>query len=45
AGPIPPGIQLFALLNADGSPILLSDSLQAALSNARENDLTTVPLQ
>ena len=45
AGEIPPGVQLFALLNADGSPILLSDSLPVALANAREQELTAVPLQ
>jgi hypothetical protein len=37
-----PGLRMFALLGADGSPILLSDSKDAALANAWENDLTTV---
>ncbi|WP_034492908.1 BQ00720 family protein [Afifella pfennigii] len=34
-----PGLELWALLNADGTPILLTDSRAAALANARENDL------
>lgn len=37
-----PGLKLFALLGADGTPILLTDSREAALMNARENDLVTV---
>jgi hypothetical protein len=39
-----PGIKLFALLGADGSPILLTDSKDAALANAMENELQTVSL-
>jgi hypothetical protein len=39
-----PGMRMFALLSADGSPILLSDSRDAALANAWENELTTVSL-
>jgi hypothetical protein len=42
APPIRPGLQLFALLNADGSPILLTDSKDAALANAWEHKLETV---
>ena len=42
APPIRPGLQLFALLNADGSPILLTDSKDAAIANAWENELETV---
>ena len=42
APPIRPGLQLFALLNADGSPILLTDSKDAAIANAWENQLDTV---
>ncbi|MBZ8134999.1 DUF1150 domain-containing protein [Afifella sp. IM 167] len=34
-----PGLELWALLTADGTPILLTDSRAAALANARENDL------
>ncbi len=39
-----PGMQLFALLSADGSPILLTDSRDAAIANAHEHELTTVSL-
>ncbi len=42
APPIRPGLQLFALLSADGSPILLTDSRDAAIANAWENQLETV---
>jgi len=42
APPIRPGLQLFALLNADGSPILLTDSKDAAIANAWEHQLETV---
>jgi len=37
-----PGLELWALLNADGTPIILTDSRAAALANALENDLETV---
>jgi hypothetical protein len=37
-----PGLKLFALLSADGSPILLADSKAAALANAWEHELQTV---
>ena len=36
------GLKLWALLNADGTPIVLTDSRAAALANALENDLETV---
>ena len=39
-----PGVELFALLGADGTPILLTDSKDAAIANAWENDLETVSL-
>jgi hypothetical protein len=42
--PVQPGIELFALLGADGTPILLTDSHAAALANAYENELMTVSL-
>ncbi len=42
--PLEPGLSLWALLNADGTPILVTDSRDAALQNARENDLQTVSL-
>ena len=39
-----PGLDLFALLSADGSPILLTDSRDAATANAWEHDLAMVSL-
>jgi hypothetical protein len=39
-----PGVLLFALLAADGSPIVLADTRDAALANAWENHLQTVSL-
>jgi hypothetical protein len=39
---IRPGLQLFALLAADGTPIMLTDSKDAAIANAWENELQTV---
>jgi len=41
---IRPGLQLFALLAADGSPILLTDSKDAAIANAWQQELETVSL-
>ncbi|MDB5510013.1 MAG: hypothetical protein JWL93_2482 [Hyphomicrobiales bacterium] len=41
---IQPGLQLFALLSADGTPIVLTDSRDAAVANAWQNDLQTVSL-
>ena len=37
-----PGMQLFALLAADGTPIILTDSKDAAIANAWEHQLQTV---
>lgn len=37
-----PGLQLFALLGADGSPLMLTDSRDAAIANAREHELQPV---
>ncbi|HVB89221.1 MAG TPA: DUF1150 domain-containing protein [Beijerinckiaceae bacterium] len=37
-----PGLKLFALLGADGTPIMLTDSRDAALANAWQNELQTV---
>lgn len=42
APPIAPGLKLFALHGADGTPIMLTDSLDAALANAWSQDLQTV---
>ena len=39
-----PGMELFALLSASGSPILLTDSRDTALANAWAHDLQTVSL-
>jgi hypothetical protein len=39
-----PGLQLFALLSASGTPILLTDSHDAALANAWAHDLQPVAL-
>ena len=36
------GLELFALLAADGSPIMLTDSKDAAIANAWQNELETV---
>ena len=36
------GMRLWALLSADGSPIMLADSRDAVVANAMEADLTTV---
>ena len=41
---IRPGLQLFALLAADGAPILVTDSREAATANAWEHQLTMVSL-
>lgn len=41
---IPKGIQLFALHGADGTPLALTDSKQAALSHASEDDLVVASL-
>ncbi|WP_306028200.1 DUF1150 domain-containing protein [Stappia sp. MMSF_3263] len=39
-----PGLSLWVLLNADGTPIMLTDSREAALANAAEHELYTVGL-
>ena len=41
---IQPGLKLFALLAADGTPIMLTDSRDAAIANAWENELRPVSL-
>lgn len=43
-GAIEANITLYALLAADGSPILLTDSKDAALANAWQHDLQPVSL-
>lgn len=39
---IAPGMQLFALHAADGTPIMLTDSREAAIANAWSNELQAV---
>ena len=39
---IAPGIKLFALHSADGTPIMLTDTREAALANAWSQELETV---
>jgi len=39
---IAPGLQLFALHAADGTPIMLTDSREAALANAWSQELEAV---
>jgi hypothetical protein len=39
---IAPGLQLFALLGADGTPIMVTDSREAAIANAWSNELQTL---
>jgi hypothetical protein len=39
---IQPGMQLFALHAADGTPIMLTDSREAAIANAWSQELETV---
>jgi hypothetical protein len=41
---IQPGLQLFALLAADGTPIIVTDSRDAAVANAMSQDLEMVSL-
>lgn len=44
APPVQPGLQLFALLAADGTPILVTDSRDAAVANAMSQELEMVSL-
>lgn len=37
-----PGMQLFALHAADGTPIMVTDSRESAIANARTHELETV---
>ena len=39
---IAPGLELFALHAADGTPIMLTDSREAAIANAWSNELQAV---
>jgi hypothetical protein len=42
--PMAPGLDLWALLAADGTPIMLADSRDAVVLNAHEQELETVSL-
>jgi hypothetical protein len=42
--PVTPGMKLWALLAADGTPIMLSDSRDAVVMNAHEHDLEMVSI-
>ena len=42
--PLAPGLDLWALLAADGTPIMLADSREAVLMNAHEHDLEMVSI-
>jgi len=39
---IAPGLKLFALHSADGTPIMLTDSREVAVANAWNNELQAV---
>ena len=39
-----PGVRLLALIGADGSPLMLTASKDAAIANAWEHELKTVSL-
>ena len=41
---LPNGIHLFALHAADGTPIALTDTMQAAIGHAEEGELLIAPL-
>ena len=41
---IQPGLALFALLSADGTPIVLTESRETAIANAWQNELQPVSL-
>jgi hypothetical protein len=41
---LPKGIALFSLHAADGTPIALTDTLQAAIGHAYEDELAIAPL-
>ena len=41
---LPKGIPLFSLHAADGTPIALTDTLQAAIGHAHEDELLIAPL-
>lgn len=42
--PVAPGLDLWALVGADGSPIMLADTREAVVSSAFQNDLEMVSI-
>lgn len=42
APPVPPGVTLWALIGAAGTPIMISDDRATAIAGAEENDLVMV---
>ncbi|MCP4385851.1 MAG: DUF1150 domain-containing protein [Hyphomicrobiales bacterium] len=42
--PVAPNLELWALLGADGTPIMLADSRDAVVMNAHQNDLEMVSI-
>ena len=42
--PVAPDLKLWALLGADGTPIMLADTREAVVMNAHENDLEMVSI-
>ena len=43
-GGLPDGIDLYAVVSADGTPMVLTDSRSAALENVEESELELVTL-
>ena len=41
---VQPGLELFALIAADGTPIIVTDSRNAAVANAMQHELEMVSL-
>ncbi len=44
APPVPPGMKLWALIGAAGTPVLIADDRDTAIAGAHENDLIMVGL-
>jgi hypothetical protein len=42
--PLAPGLELWALVGADGTPIMVADTRDAVVQNAWEQELETVSL-
>lgn len=42
AASLAPGVKLWALIHANGAPILIADSREAAIAGAAENQLITL---